>query len=58
MVSEETSPGLEAWPMEKEASVGQGCGAAGSSEVRQSSGGRKRGSQACRRLHEKAERAG
>ena len=40
MVSEETSPGPEAWPMEKEASVGQGCGAAGSSEVRQSSGGR------------------
>lgn len=28
MVSEETSPGPEAWPEETEATVGQGCGAA------------------------------
>ena len=33
MVSEETSPGPEAWPGETEGSVGQGCGAAVSSEV-------------------------
>lgn len=56
MVSEETSPGPEAWPEETEASVGQGCGAAVSSEVSLQEEGR--GSQACRRWHEKAERAG